>query len=308
VAPTCVPKRVSPTPKGFLNEVCFVSCHCLSLCFQHRLQCCGDDKKMLVAATDTGFINNDLKYKWYEYMKTFKYCPVGKKATIPQCDSHASNCSMKLKSQMAIDKCHCIYPPSHSTHITQQCDQRGGPFQHSKLWGSLFLRVFKRKFGTWDKAHIARAIQWSQYFSLTPEICSRATIQVGWCMQASRPGLKPPPMSDRMALAKVLDYSPLSIQYIWERLCGAPKSRAGVEEAKRKMKVGPTEEILRAEEYLKKRPTLMRCLNALRLVLTKQKSMCLENKPLRDLAFVLVSTSLYCDFNGCTPTRRLFGM
>ena len=218
---------------------------------------------MLVAATETGFIDNRLKLKWYEYMKTFPLCPLGKKPTVPQCDSHASNCDVKLKAQMAIDGCHCIYPPSHSTHVTQQCDQRGGPFQHGKKYGSMFLRVFKRKFKTWDKAHIARAIQWSQYFSMTPEICSRATIQVGWSMQASRPGLNRPLMSAGMSVAKVLDYSPLSINYIWDKLCGAPKSGAEVKAAKQKMKVGPTAEMERAEAYIKERPHCMKMIYAL---------------------------------------------
>jgi hypothetical protein len=63
-----------------------------------------DDAELLRCRTySRGFINNDLKYRWYEYMKTFNKQNVGKMATIPQCDSHASNCSMKLSHYHDVD-------------------------------------------------------------------------------------------------------------------------------------------------------------------------------------------------------------
>ena len=92
-----------------------------------------DKSRLVVATTETGYINTQLKFEWYKKCKELEYCPFGRRPTIPNADSHASNESVEMSAEMELeDKCFLVAPPGHSTHVLQQLDQTGGPIQHFK--------------------------------------------------------------------------------------------------------------------------------------------------------------------------------
>ena len=62
-----------------------------------------DKNRLMVACTESGHINTELKYEWYQRCKQLKYCPFGKKPTIPQADSHASNESVEMSAEMEME-------------------------------------------------------------------------------------------------------------------------------------------------------------------------------------------------------------
>ena len=97
------------------------------------LDALGVKSRLVVATTETGYINTQLKFEWYKKCKEMEHCPFGKRPTIPNADSHASNESVEMSAEMELeDKAFLIAPPGHSTHCTQQLDQTGGPIQHNK--------------------------------------------------------------------------------------------------------------------------------------------------------------------------------
>ena len=170
-----------------------------------------------------GYIDSAQKFCWYEHNKTFRWCPIGKKPTMPNCDSHITNTSVDMQVQQSVDRCYQISPCSHSTDSTQQADQRGGPIQHMKAWMCVFLRLIRRSHGNLkNRAHVCRAIQLAVSLSHTPEICSRAALMVGWSIRASRPGLNRVPTNGET----FLNYSPLFIQAIFMRTKGRPNNAA----------------------------------------------------------------------------------
>jgi len=82
-----------------------------------------DKTRLMVACTESGHINTELKYEWYRRCKQLEYCPFGRKPTIPQADSHASNESVEMSAEMELeDRAFLVAPPGHSTHLTQQLD------------------------------------------------------------------------------------------------------------------------------------------------------------------------------------------
>jgi hypothetical protein len=140
-----------------------------------------DRDRLLVATSDSGFINTELKYEWYKRCKRIPFCPFGRKPTIPQADGHASNESVEMSAEMELqDEAYLIEPCGHSTHITQQLDQTGGPIQHFKRIGRALLRNLYRLRGKFSRATIARAVELAYVLSFTPAVCSWATEHVGW--------------------------------------------------------------------------------------------------------------------------------
>ena len=140
-----------------------------------------DRDRLLVATTESGFIDTNHKYQWYQRCKTLKYCPFGKRPTIPQCDGHASNESVEMSAEMELeDQAYLVEPPGHSTHLTQQLDQTGGPIQHFKRILRALLRNLYRLRGKFSRAAIARAVELAYVLSFTPAVCSWATRHVGW--------------------------------------------------------------------------------------------------------------------------------
>eukprot|EP00966_Prymnesium_polylepis_P104979 2431799-Prymnesium_polylepis.1 len=140
-----------------------------------------DRDRMMIATTESGFIDTSHKYQWYRRCKTIPECPFGKKPMIPQADSHASNESVEMSAEMELeDKAFLVAPPGHSTHLTQQLDQRGGPIQHFKRILRALLRNLYRMRGKFSRATIARAVELAYVLSFTPAVCSWATKHVGW--------------------------------------------------------------------------------------------------------------------------------
>eukprot|EP00966_Prymnesium_polylepis_P025538 589214-Prymnesium_polylepis.1 len=86
-----------------------------------------------------------------------------------------------MSAQMELeDRAFLVAPPGHSTHLTQQLDQTGGPIQHFKRVMRALLRNVYRVFGKLSRARIARAAELAYTLSFTPAICSWATEHVGW--------------------------------------------------------------------------------------------------------------------------------
>eukprot|EP00966_Prymnesium_polylepis_P308562 7130532-Prymnesium_polylepis.1 len=140
-----------------------------------------DKSRLTVVTSESGYITTELKYQWYQMNKKLKYCPFGKRPTIPQADSHVSNESVEMSAEMELeDDAHLIAPMGHSTHFTQQLDQSGGPIQDFKSTGADLIRNMYRLRGKLSKARIAQAVQLSITLTFTPATCSWATSHVGW--------------------------------------------------------------------------------------------------------------------------------
>jgi len=78
-----------------------------------------DKTRMVVAATESGYVNTDLKFEWYRLCRTFEHSPLGKRPTLPQADSHASNESVEMSEMMELDdEAYLVAPTGHSTHLT----------------------------------------------------------------------------------------------------------------------------------------------------------------------------------------------
>jgi hypothetical protein len=104
-----------------------------------------DKERLVVAATESGYINTELKFEWYRRCRAFPACPFGKRPTIPQDDSHASNESVEMSAMMELeDEAFLVAPSGHSTHLTQQLDKTGGPIQHFKRIMSALIRHYYR--------------------------------------------------------------------------------------------------------------------------------------------------------------------
>lgn len=88
------------------------------------------------------------------YCTTLEHCPFGKKEVILQCDGHSSNRSVEFTMACAELRVLLLMPCSHSTHLTQQLDQRGGPIQMLKYFGRSLLCMANRVYGK-----ITRAIE-----------------------------------------------------------------------------------------------------------------------------------------------------
>lgn len=106
-----------------------------------------DKTRMVVAATESGYVNTDLKFEWYRLCRTFEHSPFGKRPTLPQADSHASNESVEMSEMMELDDeaylaSYLVAPLGHSTHLTQQLNQTGGPIQHLKRVAGALIRHY----------------------------------------------------------------------------------------------------------------------------------------------------------------------
>eukprot|EP00966_Prymnesium_polylepis_P320045 7376436-Prymnesium_polylepis.1 len=140
-----------------------------------------DKTRLMVATTESGYINTSLKYQWYKRCKELQHCPFGKRPTIPQCDSHASNESVEMSAEMELeDDAHLVAPPGHSTHLTAQLDQTGGPNQNFKDKSGDLIKHGYRIGGRLSKARIAQQVELAIMLSFTPAVCSHSTRYVGW--------------------------------------------------------------------------------------------------------------------------------
>ena len=175
-----------------------------------------DKMRLMVATTESGYINTELKYEWYRRCKELEDCPFGKMPTIPNADSHASNESVTMSAEMELeDQTYLVAPPGHSTHLTQQLDQTGGPIQHFKRIGWDLIRHSYRIGGKLSKARIAQAVELALALSFTPATCSWASDRVGWGEDADGN----------------LQYDPMSRPWIVSQLVGdvaAPLAPPGV--------------------------------------------------------------------------------
>jgi hypothetical protein len=164
-----------------------------------------DKMRLMVATTESGYINTELKYEWYRRCKELSFCPFGKRATIPNADSHASNESIEMSAEMELeDRTFLVAPPGHSTHLTQQLDQTGGPIQHLKRIGRDLIRHSYRIGGKLSKSRIAQAIELALVLSFTPATCSWATDRVGWGEDAGG-NLQYNPLSRPWIISQLVD-------------------------------------------------------------------------------------------------------
>jgi hypothetical protein len=62
-----------------------------------------DKQRLMVATTESGYINTELKYEWYRRCKMLEHCPFGRWPTIPNADSHASNESVEMSAEMELE-------------------------------------------------------------------------------------------------------------------------------------------------------------------------------------------------------------
>jgi hypothetical protein len=162
-----------------------------------------DKTRLMVATTESGYINTSLKYQWYKRCKELDFCPFGKRPTIPQCDSHASNESVDMSAEMELeDDAHLVAPPGHSTHLTAQLDQTGGPNQNFKDKAGDMIKHGYRIGGKLSKTRIAQQVELAITLSFTPAVCSHSSRRVGWGQDATGK----------------LTYSPLSMPHIASQL------------------------------------------------------------------------------------------
>ena len=144
-----------------------------------------DKDRLIVASTESGYVNNELKHKWYQHCKAQPLVPWGKRPTLPTADHHSSNESVKMSLEMEADEAYLAGGPGHSTHLLQDLDQRGGPIQHAKaVIGNLVCHSY-RIHGTLSRARIAQCIELGYVLSFTPAVCAHATTRVGWAEAAN---------------------------------------------------------------------------------------------------------------------------
>ena len=161
-----------------------------------------DKDRLLIASTESGYVNTDLKYMWYKHCKAQAFVPWGKRPTLPTADHHSSNESIEMSIEMEGDDCYLSGGPGHSTHLLQDLDQRGGPIQHWKrILGALVCHSY-RIHGALSRARIAQAVELAYVLSFTPAVCAYATTRVGWGEDADG----------------MLNYDPLACPHIFSRL------------------------------------------------------------------------------------------
>ena len=164
-----------------------------------------DKSRLMVCTTESGHINTQLKYEWYHKCKELYFCPFGKRPTIPNADSHASNESVEMSAEMELeDDSHLVAPPGHSSHITQQLDQSGGPIKHTKSIATNLVRHGYRIGGALQKARIAQEVELAMTLGFTPATCSSATTHVGWGEDAHG-NLTYDPLSKPHIVARLFD-------------------------------------------------------------------------------------------------------
>jgi hypothetical protein len=139
-----------------------------------------DKDRLTVTSTESGYINSDLKCGWYRHCKAQSWVPWGKRPTMPTADHHASNETVELSAEMEADEAYLCGAPGHSTHLLQDCDQRGGPIQHFKRIGGDLLCHSYRVHGSLSRARISQCVELSYVLSYTPAVCAYATVRVGW--------------------------------------------------------------------------------------------------------------------------------
>ena len=59
-----------------------------------------DKERLLVTSSESGYVNTDLKFKWYRLCKAQQWCPWGKRPTLPTADHHSSNESVEMSVEM----------------------------------------------------------------------------------------------------------------------------------------------------------------------------------------------------------------
>eukprot|EP00966_Prymnesium_polylepis_P230081 5323932-Prymnesium_polylepis.1 len=132
-----------------------------------------DKDRLLITSTESGYVNADLKLKWYRHCKAQPWCPWGKRPTFPTADHHSSNDSVELSLEMENDEAYLAGGPGHSTHLLQDLDQRGGPIQHDKrILGDLVCHSY-RVHGSLSRARIAQAVELAHTLVLTGRLWVR---------------------------------------------------------------------------------------------------------------------------------------
>ena len=145
-----------------------------------------DKNRLTIATTESGFINTDTKFQWYKHIRAQPYVPFGKRPTIPQADNHISNESIAMSEMMeVVDEAHLIGPNGHSTHLTAQLDQTGGPNQRWKRVFSCLVRHMYRIRGSLCRPRICRVAELATVLSFTPALCSASSRRVGWSVTES---------------------------------------------------------------------------------------------------------------------------
>ena len=140
-----------------------------------------DRDRLVVATTESGFINTGLKFDWYKHCRAQSFVPFGKRPTMPQADNHVSNESIEMSEMMECeDDATLIGPNGHSTHLTAPLDQTGGPNQRFKRVFSALVRHMYRTHGHLSRPRIARVVDLATVIACTPALCSHATRKVGW--------------------------------------------------------------------------------------------------------------------------------
>ena len=130
-----------------------------------------DKDRLMIASTESGYINTDLKYEWYRRCKAQPWVPWGKRPTLPTADHHASNESVEMSAEMEADEAFLAGGPGHSTHLLQDSDQRGGPIQHMKDICSDLLCHSYRVHGNLSRARIAQTMELAYVLAFTP-VCA----------------------------------------------------------------------------------------------------------------------------------------
>ena len=142
---------------------------------------CKSDK-MFVGTTSDGWMDEHMKFEWYQHSKSFPHSPFGdaNRRMIDQRDQHYSNESIRQSLQQEADGNIGIGTPGHHTAALQHMDQRGGPIQHANRYARALIRRENRARGEITIPAMLRIIEISVAASHTPKIFSYATRRVGW--------------------------------------------------------------------------------------------------------------------------------
>ena len=128
---------------------------------------------------DTQYINTELKHEWYQRCKQLEHCPFGKRPMLPMADGHVSNESIEMSAEMELeDNALLCGPPGHSTHLTQDLDQTGGPIQNFKHVSSHLVKHGYRIGGKLSKARIVQQIAQGVALGVTPAVCCARLLPV----------------------------------------------------------------------------------------------------------------------------------
>jgi len=142
---------------------------------------CKSDK-MFVGTTSDGWMDEHMKFEWYQHSKSFPHSPFGdaNRRMIDQRDQHYSNESIRQSLQQEADGNIGIGTPGHHTAALQHMDQRGGPIQHANRYARALIRREHRARGEITIPAMLRIIEISVAASHTPKIFSYASRRVGW--------------------------------------------------------------------------------------------------------------------------------